>query len=193
MGHTPDIIRPTRAALLIGALASTLALGGCGGVEFQGKIFDYMGLSGDHKEGDVRMAERPPLLLPPNPNALPSPQNGVAAATARPDWPQNPELKQQQVAQAKKDEKAKELAAREPLHPYIGKPTLFDKWFVKDKSEQVDDTPEPDPATDKAEGVAQAKPKPLTPHVPEDTAADPSEDQFHPAAPDSYHTPGTLN
>ena len=102
------------------------------------------------------MTERPPLLLPPNPNALPAPQNGVAAATARPYWPQNPELTQQQVAQAKKDAKAKELAAREPLHPYIGKPTLFDKWFVKDKSEQVDDTPEPDPATDKQEGVAQA-------------------------------------
>jgi hypothetical protein len=191
LGHTPDMTRPVRAALLLVAFAATLALGGCGGVEFQGKLFDYMGLSGDHKEADVRMAERPPLLLPPNPNALPPPQNGVAAATARPDWPQNPEVTQKQVVQAQKDAKAKELAAKEPLHPYIGKPTLFDKWFVKDKGEQVDDAPEPDPATDKGEGVAEAKPKPLTPHAPSDTG--PSDDQFHPAAPDSYHTPGTLN
>ncbi|MGH2604578.1 MAG: hypothetical protein ACRDJ9_34960, partial [Dehalococcoidia bacterium] len=67
MGHTTRITRAGKAALVAAALSATLALGGCGGVEFQGKIFDAVGLSGDHKEADVRMAERPPLLMPPDP------------------------------------------------------------------------------------------------------------------------------
>ena len=50
--------RPVGAALLAAVSAATLALAGCGGIEFQGKIFDYMGVSGDHKQPDVRMAER---------------------------------------------------------------------------------------------------------------------------------------
>ena len=32
---------------LAAGLSGTLALGGCGGIEFQGKLFDYAGLSGD--------------------------------------------------------------------------------------------------------------------------------------------------
>ena len=91
MGHRPDMTCPVRAALLAAAFAAALALGGCGGVEFQGKIFDYMGVSGERKEPDVRMSERPPLLLPPDTKALPQPGSGVATATARQDWPQNPE------------------------------------------------------------------------------------------------------
>ena len=52
---------------LLAACFLALALGGCGGIEFQGKAFDYMGLSdvGKQKE-DARMTERAPLLVPPN-------------------------------------------------------------------------------------------------------------------------------
>lgn len=195
MGHVTVICRPGRAALLAAVFAATLALGGCGGIEFQGKVFDYMGLSGERKEADPHMAERPPLLLPPDTKALPQPGNGVAVATARQDWPQNPEVVQKQVIKAQKDEKATEEAKKEPLNPYIGKPTLFDKWFSKNKEGQpVDDVPEPDPADKppegKSQGVAQAAPKPLTPPMPQEAV--PNEDLFHPAPPDSYKNPNAL-
>lgn len=186
MGHTPYMTRPIRAALFAAVSAATLALGGCGGIEFQGKVFDYMGVSGDRQQADVRMSERPPLVLPPDKKALPTPGNGVAAATARADWPQNPEITQTQAKQARKDAKAKELRKQEPLHPYIGKPTLFDKWFAKDEVEQVDEVPEPDPSDKQKEAVATAKPKPLTPHVPQEITPDPFEP---PPPPDTYNNP----
>ena len=191
MGHKPDMTRPVRAALLAAASAATLGLGGCGGVEFQGKIFDYMGVSGDRKEPDVRMAERPPLVLPPNTKALPQPQNGVAVATARQDWPQNPEVTQKQIIQANKEGQFKELRAQEPLNPYIGKPTLFNKWFTKKKEgAPVEAVPEPDPSDKPPEDVAAAKPKPLTPHVPQDIK--PTEDPFKPPPPESYKNPNAM-
>jgi hypothetical protein len=191
LGHIAIISRPGRAALLAAAFAATVALGGCGGVEFQGKVFDYMGISGDRKQADVHMSERPPLLLPPDVKALPQPGNGVAVATNRADWPQNPEATQKQVIQVQKDQKNKELAEKEPLNPYIGKPTLLDKLFAKDDGgPPVDEVPEPDPSDKPPEGqgVAQAKPKPLTPQAAQEEL--PNEDLFHPAAPDSYKNPG---
>jgi hypothetical protein len=201
LGHIADIIRPDRAALLAAAFAATLALGGCGGIEFQGKIFDAMGLSGDRHEPDPKMAERPPLLLPPDPKALPQPSNGVAVATARQDWPQNPEVVEEKAVQAKKDVRFTEEAKRQPLNPYIGKPNLFTKnltnWFGKKKdAEETDDVPEPDPSDKPPEGqsqkqsVAQTAPKPLTPPVPDSDV--PNEDAFHPAAPESYKNPGAI-
>jgi hypothetical protein len=191
LGHTTSITRAGRADLVAAALSATLALGGCGGVEFQGKIFDAVGLSGEHKEADVRMAERPPLLMPPDPKALPQPGSGVAVATAREDWPQNPEVTREQVLKAEDDKLAKEESGRQPLHPYIGKPTLLNKLLPKKKkAEDIDDVPEPDPSEKPAEGVAQAKPQPLTPHVPQEIT--PTDEAFKPAAPESYRDPNAL-
>ena len=195
MGHRLAISGPYRAATLAAALAATLALGGCGGIEFQGKIFDYAGLSGDRKETDVRMAERPPLLLPPDTKTLPQPGNGVAVATAREDWPKNPEIVQQETADAQKVAKAKEVTnATDPINPLKGKPNpLIDKWLSKKTQVvQPDDTPEPDPIDKPPEGqVAAARPKPLTAHAPQEITPA-AEDPFHPAAPDSYKNPGAL-
>lgn len=195
MGHSAAISRPYRAASLAAALAATLALGGCGGIEFQGKVFDYMGLSGDRKEPDPKMAERPPLLLPPDIKALPQPGNGVAVATARQDWPKNPEVVQTEIVKANDDAKAKDAAVNDPVNPLKGKPNpLLEKWLNRKKHvEQPDDTPEPDPADTPPENqdVAQAKRQPVTPHqLPTPTA--PAEDPFHPAAPESYKNPNAL-
>ena len=197
MGHNRAISRPCRAALLASALAATLALGGCGGIEFQGKVFDYMGLSGDRQEPDVKMAERPPLLLPPDTKALPQPGSGVAVATAREDWPKNPEIVQQQAVEAQKAAKAKEVTdATDPINPLQGKSNpLLDKWLSKKKKVvQPDETPEPDPTDKPMEGetVAQSKPKPLTPHVPQELPPPTAEDPFHPAPPESYKNPDAL-
>jgi hypothetical protein len=194
LGHIADISGPGRAALIATAFAATLALGGCGGIEFQGKVFDYMGISGDHQEPDPKLAERPPLLLPPNPKALPQPGNGVAVATAREDWPQNPELVQKQVAKAQADAKAEQVTdATDPINPLQGKSNpLLEKWLGKNNEPvPVDDVPEPDPSSDKpAEEVAQTKPKPLTPHQPQEIT--PTEDLFHPAPPESYKNPTSI-
>jgi hypothetical protein len=192
LGHITHESSPTRAALLAAALGATLALGGCGGVQFEGKVFDYMGVSSiGGQQADVKMVERPPLLLPPDTKALPPPSQGVAVATARADWPQNPEVAQEQVIQAKKDERFKEEAKRQPLNPYIGKPNLFTRWFQKPKqADLLEDVPEPDPSDKAPEGGAVAQtttPKPLTPPVPD--AEIPDDSLFHPTAPDTYKNP----
>jgi hypothetical protein len=61
------------------ALAATLALGGCGGVDgldLNGKLFDWMGVSSSALEGnksEPQMAARAPLVLPPSSDRLPEP------------------------------------------------------------------------------------------------------------------------
>jgi hypothetical protein len=178
------------------ALASALALGGCGGVEFQGGVFDAMGLSGSGGPApDVRMAERPPLLVPPDVKTLPTPGGGVAAVTAREDWPRNPEIVQSEIAEAKRDAEAAETATTDRINPLKGKNNpLIEKWLSKKrKAPPLDDTPEPDPA-DKPpvdEAVAGVKPKPLQPHVPQEITPAPDE-AFRPATPDSYNNPSAL-
>jgi hypothetical protein len=194
LGRIATISCPGRVALIAAAIAAPLALGGCGGIEFQGKIIDYKGLSGDRQQPDVKMAERPPLLLPPDTKALPQPGSGVAVATARQDWPQNPELVQKQVTKARQAVKDKEEAANDPINPYAGKPTLLDKLFSRRKEPvQVDDVPEPDPSDKPVEGqaVAQAKRVPATVPKPEEPTES-SDDLFHPAAPDSYKNPAAI-
>ena len=59
------------------ALAATLVLGGCSdGLEVNGKLFDWMGISTSALEQGKRepqVAARAPLVLPPNSNRLPAP------------------------------------------------------------------------------------------------------------------------
>jgi hypothetical protein len=61
------------------ALAATLALGGCGGVDgidLNGKLFDMMGISSSALEGgkkEPQLAARAPLVLPPDSTRLPEP------------------------------------------------------------------------------------------------------------------------
>ena len=60
------------------ALAATLVLrcGGVDGLELNGKLFDWMGVSSSAMEQSKRepqLAARAPLVLPPNSNRLPEP------------------------------------------------------------------------------------------------------------------------
>lgn len=193
MGHATRINRPFRGAALAAAFGAALALGGCGGIEFQGAVFDAVGLSGDVKQPDVKMAERPPLLVPPNTKALPQPGSGVTVATAREDWPKNPEIERKEIQEAEKQAAIKDRPDQTPLHPYIGKPTLFTKILPKKEAPPPDDVPEPDPADKPKEGedVAQGHPQPLKPHVAQELPK-PEDDLFKPSAPDSYKNPNTL-
>ena len=183
---------------LVVALASTLALGGCGGVEFQGKLFDYAGLSDNAPKEDVKMAERAPLVVPPDRRALPVPGQGNLAS-ARTDWPADTDREQRRIAEEKQKQEAQEAADADPTNPYAGKPTLLDNVLgtkKKTNPDEVVDLPEPDPSDMTAEDRARqqqatttAGTKPLVnpPQVVgEAPKPAPGDDPFHPQAPDSY-------
>lgn len=69
------------------AAATVLALAGCapGDVELQGKIFEAAGIAGTQQGGGrtVKLADRAPLVLPPDANHLPAP--GETGSTDGPD------------------------------------------------------------------------------------------------------------
>jgi hypothetical protein len=189
VGHITAKAFADRALKLAGALACAAAVGGCGGVEFQGKIFDYMGISGDRQQADVQMAERPPLTVPPNLHQLPPPSDGAAVATARPDWPDDPEKVRKRTVEQKQAKQAEIEAENDPLNPYAGKPTLLDKLFGGKKTveEPVADVPAPDPSDRVvADSNAPSQPKGLQPHVPQAPLPDRNDSDFHPSEPDSY-------
>ena len=178
------------------ALVGTLALGGCGGVEFQGKLFDYAGLSGDSAREDVKMSERAPLVVPPNRKALPVPGQSAAVATARADWPADTDREQKRIVAEKEKVEQKAAADADPTNPYAGKPTLLDNILGKKKKtnpDEVVDLPEPDPSdmtpaerARQQEAVAVSGVKPINP--PQVVGeAPPADDPFHPKAPDSYN------
>lgn len=77
-------IQPTRQRL--GVLAATMlmaaGLAGCGGsdgLELNGKVFDWLGVSessASAARNDRKLADRPPLVMPPDQRALPVPGSG---------------------------------------------------------------------------------------------------------------------
>ena len=89
------------------ALASTVLLAGCAdGLEFNGKMFDWMGVSPAAQEArrfEPKLAERAPLVLPPNTSRLPEPGSEAAPAPAQVAWPDDPE--QRKVRDAKERER----------------------------------------------------------------------------------------
>jgi hypothetical protein len=190
LGHITAIAVSDRTFRAAGALVCILLLGGCGGVELEGKVFDYMGVSGGgSKEADVRMGERPPLLVPPTTNSLPQPGTGAAVVTARQDWPDDPEKVRKRLATQEQAKQAELEAKVDPTNPYAGKPNLMDKLFGgsdEDEVAPIADVPEPD-ASDKVQtgdAVAQSGPRALTPHVPQ--APLPAQEVAKPLSPDSY-------
>jgi hypothetical protein len=178
---------------LLAACFVALALGGCGGIEFQGKVFDYAGLSGIGKpQEDARMTERAPLLVPPNVQRLPPP--GSPAVT-RVDWPADTDKERKRLSALRKAEEEKKAAVDEPNNPYAGKPKLLDKLLGKNKGTAEEgetvDVPEPDPSDKTAEDKARERGTTTAAHKPVDQTLNapntpPTDDPFHPTAPDSY-------
>lgn len=87
------------AALLAAAVSGC---GGIDGVELNGKIFDALGVSNAAMgaKPEPKLAQRSPLVLPPDPNKLPEPGNVAAQAPAVADanWPKDRD--QQRIAAA---------------------------------------------------------------------------------------------
>jgi hypothetical protein len=166
-----------------------LALSGCGGVEFEGKLFDYAGLSGTGQKPDVRMTERAPLVIPPDTRRLPPPGS---QPIARADWPVDSDIARKQMIAAKEAEEQKREARVDPTNPYAGKPTLLDKVLGKSKAkeEDRDDVPEPDAADktpqDRAREQAAATPQKPIDHTLNAPTVAPEEDPFHRETPKSY-------
>jgi hypothetical protein len=177
----------------LGTLAAcglALTLGGCGGIEFQGKLFDYAGLSNIGKpQEDIRMTDRAPLLVPPNTRSLAPP--GSPAIT-RADWPADTDKERKKLADARQAADQAKAANAEPGNPYAGKPNLLDKVLGRNKKaeENAVDVPEPDPSDKTPEDKAREKKTAAAPQKPVDQSLNapttPEDDPFHPAAPESY-------
>ncbi len=86
------------AAVAVAASLSLSACGGVDGIELNGKLFDWMGISADSQQkSEPKMADRAPLVVPPSVTRLPDPGSGktsfddVAALN-------DPELRKQAAA-----------------------------------------------------------------------------------------------
>ncbi len=106
-------MRRTRAGLKLATVtalaALSVSLAGCSdGVDLNGKIFDAMGISPSaqaNNKRESRVAERAPLVMPPNAQRLPEPGEVQTAAISDPNWPVDPDQK-----------KVLDAAERERLH-----------------------------------------------------------------------------
>ena len=185
--------------MIAAMLACVAFLGGCGGVELEGKVFDYAGLSGKvgGPKADPTMSARAPLMVPPSTRSLPAPTETRSVAATRQDWPDDPEkvrvreVEQQQAAVAEAE------AAADPLNAYAGKETLLDKLFNRNKKttieEPVPDVPEPD-ASDVVPGSAvAARRQPITPHQSQAPIPGQNREAFQPAQPSSSQTGSPVN
>ncbi|MEZ5854146.1 MAG: hypothetical protein R3D67_05150 [Hyphomicrobiaceae bacterium] len=92
---------------LTGSLLGLAGCGGIDGVDFQGKMFDAVGLTGAlGPKPEPKTEARSPLVLPPSGRTLPEPGSLAAApadaAPANPAWPQDPDKTKVASADAKK-------------------------------------------------------------------------------------------
>lgn len=98
------------------AVLSVVGLTGCGGIEFESKLLDNVGLSpkaliGDGKHNDKKLETRAGIVVPPSTDVLPVPGSegqqptAVAAAPLDTSFPVDPETtaaQQKRVADAEK-------------------------------------------------------------------------------------------
>jgi hypothetical protein len=91
----------SRIALTASAMISAATCSGCGfdGVELNGAVFDYIGIStaAQSKEREPKLEPRTGLVLPPDLERLPQP--GEAQAAAPPEaWPDDPDQRKAAAA-----------------------------------------------------------------------------------------------
>jgi hypothetical protein len=101
--------RGTRWLACAAAAASLLCSGCADGIDLNGKVFDFMGISAAAvaaRRDEPKLAERAPLVLPPNSQRLPEPGSGQQPQTAM-AWPDDEE---QRKAQEAKERERQHLA-----------------------------------------------------------------------------------
>jgi len=99
---------------LSAALASS-TLAGCGfdDVQFNGAIFEAMGLNNNKSYEEPKLPPRAGIVLPPDTERLPAPGTEVAAPPPGEAWPVDPE--QSKVAAAEELERRHQEFCREAL------------------------------------------------------------------------------
>jgi hypothetical protein len=197
LGNVTAKIAGRRLGTVAVLAACAALLVGCGGVELEGKVFDYAGISG--KVGgpkvDPTMSARAPLMVPPNTQSLPTPTETRSIAASRQDWPDDPEKVRVREIEQQKAVVAEAEAAAEPLNAYAGKETLLDKLFQGGKKktrieEPVPDVPEPD-ASDvipSSNSAVASRSQPITPHQAQAPLPNQNTQAFEPKAPSSYES-----
>ena len=114
------IMQTSRGAIVaLGVVMLCGSLAGCGSVALEGKVFDWMGVSESAQAAakrEPKLADRSPLVLPPDTSRLPPPDaegqpgtspivTGAVAPASAPGanpqaWPQDPDkLKAQKQAE----------------------------------------------------------------------------------------------
>jgi hypothetical protein len=76
MATRPTSRRPSARLLSAAAVLFTFAMAGCSAddVQLNGKLFDAVGINSmSSKSAEPKMAERSPLVMPPNPERVPEP------------------------------------------------------------------------------------------------------------------------
>jgi hypothetical protein len=121
-------------------MASTLLFAGCAdGIDLNGKVFDWMGVSPAAQEArrrEPKLAERAPLVMPPTSNRLPEPGSGVEPVNIA--FPDDPEQRKAREAKEKErlhmaycrgeiqwKERALNKDTSAPRSPYGPCPSLF--------------------------------------------------------------------
>ncbi len=152
-----------RSLLAAPLLAATLVLGGCGGVQFEGKVFEAVGLGEKPKQQEKKVADRAPLILPPK-RELPAPGPGQSVASPE-SWPNDPdaELRQQELAaKAKKtrcgDAKFEKKSSIEEFEK-LSDPLLGCEGFIgkKDLIDDIRADGSPDKVVEQDDGLSTEK------------------------------------
>jgi hypothetical protein len=94
-------------AIVLLVAASAVGLQGCAsdGVEFNGKIFEMVGLAGDQSaKREPKTQARAPLVLPPDANKLPEPgaEQAPVVTGSVADWPRDREAAKSKDADARR-------------------------------------------------------------------------------------------
>ena len=88
--------------LTAGAIGSALLLSGCAdGIDLNGKVFDVIGISPAAqavKNVEPKMAERAPIVMPPDASKLPAPGSGQTPV-AELVWPDDPDQRKRTTMQ----------------------------------------------------------------------------------------------
>ena len=109
---TSGLQKAKRAVACLAVGVALLGLPGCGGVdgvEFNGKVFDAVGLTGAlGKKEEPKTEPRAPLVLPRSTERLPEPGEGspVAPVQTAEAWPNDPDKQRQSNEAAKKQAQA---------------------------------------------------------------------------------------
>ncbi len=108
MGEYLKAAKAITIVAVLGLLPVTLA--GCAqdGIEFQGKIFEAVGLAGNgDQRRDVRTEARAPLVLPPDTTKLPEPGSAPGPVVADQQWPKDRDAMKQADSEAMKRQQEK--------------------------------------------------------------------------------------